>query len=190
MTEVAKIEVEKARQLLKANHVAESIALYQKLVDENSEYKGGAAYSLGLIYRNPPGVPKDDQKAEKYFEIAEQRGYSLASYYLGGILRRRREWSKALEKYAKIAESNPSAAYWAYRILSENQEFDPEGEKAKYYFDLAVKQGHLYALKTDAIERLSNKRGIMQMPGGLIDFVLLSIYIVKASVKDDRLKYM
>jgi uncharacterized protein len=45
--------------------------------------EANAQFSLGNMYRNGEGVPKDDKEAVKWYRLAAEQGLVEAQYYIG-----------------------------------------------------------------------------------------------------------
>jgi tetratricopeptide (TPR) repeat protein len=187
MADNANADSELARKLLREGQTQEAIAIYQKLIDENSRLKAGAAYCIGLIYEDAIGIATDQTKAQQYYELAEAGGYKMAKYGLGSIFYRRGDFKKALNKYREVADINPSAAYWCYRILKDSKYLSEKESEADEYLSLAIAQGHMHAICDEIYMRICGKRGIFMVPGGIFDLFILFFRLQKAYSKGEKI---
>src|SRR6266478_8524325 len=98
-----------AKIMLREKRFQEAIAIFEAVANGKSDASAEAAYCLGIIYHSGEGAAANIVDATKYYLIAEQLGYSMATYRLGGVYNKRGEIPKAYESYQAVAQNNPSA---------------------------------------------------------------------------------
>lgn len=178
-----------AKLMLGQRRFPEAIALFKAIVNENSEASPEAAYCLGILYQSGNGVQKSVEEAEKYYLLAEQSDYTMATYRLAGIYHRRGELPKAYASYRSIAQNNPSAAYWTYRLLMSDKSLDSDPSAGEKYLNIAVEQGHVLAQRVMAIEHIYGKRGLLKIPIGLYLFLKMACNTIHAASRGEKLRY-
>lgn len=178
-----------AKVMLGQRRFSEAIALFRAIVNENSEASPEAAYCLGILYQSGNGVQKSVEEAQKYYLIAEQSGYTMATYRLAGIYHRCGELPKAYASYRSIAQNNPSAAYWTYRLLMSDKSLDSDPGAGVKYLNSAAEQGHVLAQRVTAIEHIYGKRGLLKIPVGLYLFLKMACNTIHVSSRGEKLKY-
>lgn len=182
-------ELESAQRATHAGRYSEAIPTFKKLAEEKSLIAGEAAYCLAVLYETGCGLAQSSELAESYFRRSETQGYSPAIYQLAGYSLRKRNFKDALRRYSSVAEQNPSAAYWAYRILTENPQLRTMNSEEDIYLDLAARQGHLVARKAQLLATVKGRNGIAAIPLGLAGFVPLFIEMFRAVRRGDRSKF-
>ena len=108
------------------------------------------------------------------------RGYSPATYQLAGYSLRKTHLQDALKRYRAVADQNPSAAYWTYRLLAENPQFRAHADEDETYLGLAARQGHLIAKKTVLLSKAKGRYGIAAMQSGIIGLIPLFFAMIRA----------
>jgi len=182
--------LEEARRDLENGRYQEAISIYQMLIAENGEGKDTAAYCLGIICDGGIGVPTDPIAAERYYSMAENGNQPLATYRLGKLLYRNGDAARALTKFKKVAETNPSAAYWSYYILSTQNGISAHHRAEKeLYLNSAANQGHLIAMRINAVRKMRGLEGILKIPWGVIEYFALTPKIWKAVARRDDFRY-
>jgi TPR repeat protein len=174
------------KRLLEAGQTREAIDVYERLLAEGGEHVSDAAYSLGIIYHSGIGVPEDSNKAHEYYRKAEHLGNAMATYRLGSLHHREGDTEQALKSFEKVAETNPSAAYWAYRIHAQRS--DGQANSAKY-LTLAAGQGHILAARIVAVGFARGDHGIDKIPRGIFMYARSIASATKALWRKDKLKY-
>jgi uncharacterized protein len=111
---------------------------------------------LGELYSNGLGVPLDDTKAARWYQLAAQRGdrnamFALAIFHIArrGGLHDRAEAAKLLTAAAKLGSA--PAAYDLGLLYLEGQQFPKDFGRAAELFKMASQQGNAeaqYALAT------------------------------------------
>jgi uncharacterized protein len=178
-----------AKLMLGQKRFPEAIGLFKAIVNENSEASPEAAYCLGILYQSGNGVQKSVEEAERYYLIAEQSRYTMATYRLAGIYHRSGELPKAYASYRSIAQNNPSAAYWTYRLLMSDKSLDSNPGAGETYLNSAADQGHVLAQRITAIEHIYGRRGLLKIPVGLYLFLKMACNSVQAASRGEKLKY-
>ena len=179
-----------AKQLIKEGRVQEAIPLYQRIAEGKSLDAAEAAYSLGILHHSGNGVPRNDDEAEKYYRFAEQLGYPLATYRLAVIYYRRHELKRAFKSFRSVAEANPSAAYWAYRLLLSNPDLAVDRDALQTYLNMAAEHGHVVAQRDLATSYILGRRGISKIPYGLLLYGKAIVAIFRVVVlRNDKMKY-
>lgn len=168
-------ELDDAQRAIHAGAFSDAVPVLTTLSDLETAVGGEAAFCLAVLYEVGSGVPQSTDNAVKYFGLAEARGYSPATYQLAGYGLRRDERDYALEKYRSIADCNPSAAYWAYRIIHEDPKLRRRDLEEEYFLDLAAKQGHILARKLLYARQIRGSKGLLRVPAGIFGF--LSVYV-------------
>jgi tetratricopeptide (TPR) repeat protein len=167
----------------------EAVPVLERLVDAEPWVAGVAAYTLGILSENGFGVPKDEQKAIEYYSLSQDADYEMATYRLASIYQRRGDFAEALRYFQMSSQSNPSAAYWCYRILLENPVLRGQEADVEDHLSLAISQGHILAKKVQAFRKLKGNHGLKGIFAGLHE-VISTIAAARIAVKnDDKLKY-
>jgi uncharacterized protein len=178
-----------AKSMLRQNQFQEAIAIFERITNEKSEDSAEAAYCLGIVHQSGSGVPKDANEAAKYYLKAEKFGYPMATYRLGGIYYRLGELQKAYDSFRSVAQSNPSAAYWAYRVLIVNRRLDSDPDASEKYLNSAAEQGHVVAQRDIAKRYISGKEGLQKIPYGLRLYARAVRRIFQVINKGEKMKY-
>lgn len=131
-------------------------------------YKCG--YALGLLYHSGMGVEKDEDLAKEYFlknydillSEAEAKDpvsmHILGTYYYYGFAVQRYIF-KAMEWFIKASDLGYSDSQYMLGMIYETIGHEEnETAKAKYYYELAAKQDHPYALYALGINALEEER--------------------------------
>lgn len=179
-----------AKLLLRERRLQEAVAMFDRIIDEKSNESAEAAYCQGILYHSGSGVPKDLDQAEKFFLVAERYGYPLASYRLGGMYYRRGDFKRAYDSFRSVAQDNPSAAYWAYRVLIADRRLDKDPDASIKHLNNAAAQGHVVAQRTLAIRHVLGREGLLKIPLGFVLYAKAVANIFKVVVIDnDKMKY-
>lgn len=178
-----------AKTLLKEKRYREATAILERVTNDNSEDSADAAYCLGIVHHLGGDVPKNVDEATKYYLMAAQSGHPMATYRLGFIYRERNELQKSYDSFRLIAQSNPSAAYWAYQLLSADNKLDSDPNASEKYLNSASEQGHVLAQKIIAMRYISGKEGLLKIPYGLRLFVKVVRNTFRVTNKGEKLKY-
>jgi TPR repeat protein len=144
---------------------------------------------LGIIYQAGGGAPANIDDATNYYLIAEQSGYSMATYRLGGIYNKRGELRKAYDSYQATAQNNPSAAYWAYRLLALDNNLDTNPNASDKYLNIAAEQGHVLAQRIIAMKYISGGNGFLKIPYGFYLFLKMAWSAIRVTSEGEKLKY-
>ena len=178
-----------AKELLKSGKFKEAIDIYQSLLAERSDGAAEAAYNLGIVYQVGSGVNVNIAEAEKYYRLADSLGYKMATYRIANLLFKSGNIDEALLFYEKIAESNPSAAYWSYRILNKKNTVNDRAVFVDHYLELAANQGHVLAQRAIAMNFLKGEKGIFKIPLGVKLYINTLVNMTRVVKRDDKLKY-
>jgi TPR repeat protein len=178
-----------AKDLVTERRYQEAKAIFERITNERSADSPEAAYCLGIIYQTGSGVPKNVDEAARYYLVAEQSGYPMATYRLGGIYHRRGDLQKAYVSFRSIAQSNPSAAYWAYRLLMIRSQLDSDPDAPAKYLNIAAEQGHVRAQRTIMMRYISGQEGLLKIPHGLRLLPKVVVDIFRVTLKDEKMKY-
>ena len=178
-----------AKSLLKQNQFQDAIAIFERITNDKSEDSAEAAYCLGILHESGSGVPKDINKAARYYLMAGQSGYPMAAYRLGGIYYKLGELKKAYDSFRSVAQSNPSAAYWAYGLLMTNRQLDSDPDASEKYLSSAAEQGHVRAQRIIAMRYISGKEGLLKIPHGFRLFANLVRNTFRVTNKGEKMKY-
>ncbi len=129
---------------------------FQKLADQGH---AGAQNSLGLMYFNGHGVPKDDQQAVAWFRKAAEQGDARAQLNLGNMYRTGlgvpKDEQQAVAWYRKAAEQGLASAQNNLGNVYRDGLGVPKDEQSAYFWWLlASAQGNQNAVKSrDIAER-------------------------------------
>lgn len=181
-------DLNNAKTLLKNKNYHEAISAFDNIVASDSACVGEAAYCLGIIYQSGEAAPKDIKRAEAYYRIADERSYAMAAYRLGGIYNNNCMYADAFVFFKKIAENNPSAAYWAYRLIVDKKIPNHE-EDINVYLELAAAQGHILAERALAFRYICGRKGIRNIPKGFFRYVKMARNAANVINSGDKLKY-
>ncbi len=135
-----------------------AFAQFTKLAKEG-DVRG--EYTLGVMYINGKGVPKDGSKAEEWFRKAADRGFPEAQFNLGYMydfgMGVPRDSSRALGWYRQAAEQGFAVARFNLALLYDD---DREGglpknlARAYMWATLAVAQDDVYRESLMKLEKL------------------------------------
>jgi uncharacterized protein len=178
-----------AKIKVKQGQFQEAITLFEAIAKERSDASPEAAYCLAILYQSGSGLPVNLEEAIRYYSIAEQAGYSMATYRLAGIYQRRGEAHKAFNSYRSIAQINPSAAYWSYRLLVSDNLLDTDPQASDKYLNSAADQGHVLAQRDKSIKYALGKKGALKIPYGLYLFVKMAYNSFHVTARGDKLRY-
>lgn len=182
-------ELEAAQRATHAGQYSEAIPTFKKLAKEKSAVGGEAAYCLAILYETGHGLAQSSELAESFFRESEIQGYAPAICQLAGYSLRKRDLDGALKRYISVAEQNPLAAYWVYRVLTENPQLRTRDNEEEIYVDLAARQGHLMARKAQLLAEVKGKKGVAAIPRGLAGFMPLFIAMFRAVRRGDKSKF-
>jgi TPR repeat protein len=109
-----------------------------------------AQFSLGLLYANGRGVPKDENTAVAWYAKAAEQGYANAEYNLGVMYDNGRGVPKdentAVAWYAKAAEQGYANAQYNLGVMYDNGRGVPKDENtAVAWYAKAAEQGYANA---------------------------------------------
>jgi TPR repeat protein len=178
-----------AKKLLRENRFQEAIVLFEKIVSDRTQYSAEAAYCLGIIHHTGNGVPKSVQDAEKYYLMAAQSGHAVAIFRLGRIYYDHGEFQKAYNLFKSAAKTNPSGAYWAYRVLSAHGQFDNDVNAGEEYLKSAAERGHVLAQRTLATRYIVGSKGVLKIPYGLLLYAKVVYNIIRVINRGEKMKY-
>ncbi|MER9236090.1 hypothetical protein NKI56_29245 [Mesorhizobium sp. M0622] len=147
--------------------------------------KAAAAYSLGIAYDMDSAFQNTDLAVE-YYSIAESLGSDIATYRIAGVQQRSGNFVEAIERFKRISDSNPSAAYWCYRLIKDVNPSDPQVE---IFRDKGASQGHVLAKRDILIEGLKGKKGIRRMFTSAFGIVKLFHEIKTAAAEKNEILY-
>jgi TPR repeat protein len=178
-----------AKNMLRGQRFPEAIAIFERIINEKSMDSAEAAYCLAIVHHTGSGVPKSVGEAEKYYLIAEQYGHPLATWRLAGIYYSRGELQKSYNSYRSIAHNIPSAAYWAYQLLTIDNSLDDDSNASEEYLNSAADQSHALAQRIIAMRYVSGNEGLLKIPYGLALFIWATFNIFRVVLKGEKLKY-
>lgn len=182
-------ELASALTSVHSRRIHKAVPVLRKLAEQKTSERGVAAYSLAILYESGSGVEKSSSEAEKYYILADEAGYEMASYRLGSLAHRRGDVSKALEYYKVGAHENPSSAYWCYRILSDNPILQHEDNENIDYLRMAESQGHVLAKKVSAVAMIKRGRGLSTKFAGVKKLWTILLETRRAVADKDKLKF-
>ncbi|TAL83794.1 MAG: sel1 repeat family protein [Beijerinckiaceae bacterium] len=183
------ISLNQAKRDLKQKKFSDALPVLERLVTAESKASGEAAYCLGILYQSGNGVPVNLERAKTYYSVAAEAGYLMGTYRLGGIYHEEGELGRAYQCYKAVANCNPSAAYWAFRIVTDNNDLDSDPNAPETFLSMAAEQGHVLAQRIIAMKYISGKNGFSKIPWGARLFVKMALATARAVNKDDKLKY-
>jgi len=181
-----------AKTLLNEGRVEEAVAIYASLYEEEGEARAESAYSLAIIHET--GFPKElsesnrQKLAEMYYQAAFELNYEPAMLRLASLYYRQGRFADAYARYAHLARHNPSAAYWAARILDKMPRLVNEKSSQDYYH-LAANMGHVYARKHIAIQYLKGSFGFFGVLKGVALYIKLLPVVWSTVSEEDKNKY-
>ena len=136
---------------------------YGRFVELACTGDGWAALYAGWMHHQGLGRAVDCGAAEQSYKQALEFGVPDAAYYLGTLYREQQRYSQALEYFDRAARSdNPSAAYWAYRMLARGEGVPQDDAKAAEYLKRAAQLGHVYAARDLARRTLRSRPGFVE----------------------------
>lgn len=140
---------------------------------------------LGWMYQTGNGVECDLDEAERWYLKAVGPGYADAQFYLGALHKRRRDYSKAIEWFEKSsANGYPAAPYEIGRMYLFGEGVKANRETAFKYFEDADSRGHLFAKRNIAREKMSGRRGLRQIPVGILGMISGLWALVRLAAKE------
>ncbi|MCV3766935.1 tetratricopeptide repeat protein [Rhizobium sp. TRM95796] len=178
----------RALELINSGAGEEAVKIYEAIGRSNHELYGASNYKIGSIYQNGKGVTPNLELALHFYEKAEQQGLKVASYSLGVVRQERKDYSKALEHFRSVADLNPSAAYWCYRILLNYPDLRSSENEELYYLDLACSLGHLVAKRAYARICLTGQRGLIDFLYGAMIYIRFPFELFFA-IKNKKIFY-
>lgn len=160
-------EMVKAQEAMRTGEWARAISVLTE-VAKDKHRKAAASMGLGIVYSGENEF-YDPQLAIEHYQIAESAGYTKATYGIAGLLQESGKIEEALSRFKKIAATNPSAAYWCYRIIKTRNLEGKSNEDFRIFMKLAADSGHVLAKREDIFERLGGRDGIGKIPRAFID---------------------
>jgi uncharacterized protein len=129
-----------------------------------------AQVRLGWMYHSATGTPKDWLEAESWYRRAIAANSPESEFYLASLYRAKLEPQSALEWFEKSAQHGYAPAMYH---LGRLHLFGAEGaaldeEKAYRCFEEAARAGHLFARRNIARRMASGRRGMGQIPRGIL----------------------
>lgn len=184
-----------AQDLHRKKRYAEARLQFERVLEADAPGAAKAAYSLGIYWHSGllTGLSRADRNvlAEEYYSLAEDMGYAMATYRKGALRHNSGRLEEALESYRQIAPSNPSAAYWVYRIITDGRclagEAGEAGE-AETHLSMAAEQGHVLAQRIIAMRYIRGKFGFRRIPRGVMLFLQMT-WNLSVIFKEEKLKY-
>jgi TPR repeat protein len=165
-------------------------ASFERLIGEDSCDKGEAAYCLAIMHHIGSGIQKSLDEAAKYYLVAKQQGHPMATYRLATIYEQRGELQNAYQLYCAAADTVPSAAYWAYRLLNRERILDDDPQAAEKYLNSAAEKGHVVAERTIAMRYLCGEAGLLKIPYGVALFCKALFHIIQVVIiKSEKMRY-
>jgi hypothetical protein len=176
-----------ARDMLKVDPDRGLVQL-QNLTDAGSAM---APLCLGWAYQNGDGLPKDEDRAEKFYQLALSRGEASASYYLGHFYSKigRHDDSSLAYKAGVDIGYCPSMYCLAMNILSEDQT-NEKMTKARQLLELASSKGQVFAQRSLGSLYMHGKFGISRIPFGVyltVKSIIFGAVIAMRNHQDERL---
>ena len=175
------------REAMRKGEVKKAISILSDMMSD-PERRSAAAYTLGIVYDCETELA-DSNLAKEYYSIAETYGYELATYRIAGILQREGNLSDALTRFKEIHTTNPSAAYWCYRIAVSNPTLLNEFEDYRKYLSEAARNGHILAKRDDIFKRLKGRDGVLDIFVAAISFVRLFFQARAAVASKNKMLY-
>lgn len=116
---------------------------------ENKE----AQLQLGYLYQEGLGGKINRDKAQEIFQSLANAGDSQGMYFLAKCLLMSKSLSEATQYFEKAAQlGHVSGAYWAAVLHGGQYECQKDLHKHRYFLEMAVHLGHLYAKRDLALE--------------------------------------
>lgn len=144
----------------------DAFAKYVALAKEGSNT---AHIRVAWMYETGNGVAQDFEKAEEWYRTAAATGSPHARFYLGNMFRRRERYTAAVEWLRQSADMGFAPATYALGILYRHGAGVPQdSRKAFALFEEAAQHGHLFAKTTIARDMLAGRKGLRQVPRGLV----------------------
>jgi len=129
-----------------------------------------AQVRLGWMYHSATGTPKDWLEAESWYRRAIAAGSPESEFYLASLYSAKLEPQSAVEWFEKSAQHGYAPAMYhlgrLYLFGAEGVALDEE--KAYRYFEDASRAGHLFARRNIARRMASGRRGMGQIPHGIL----------------------
>jgi TPR repeat protein len=180
-------ELASANKAVQEGRVHDCLAILVPLAYDEGERGALAAYSLGILFEGGLGVAEDKAKAVGYYQLSEARGYAMASYRLALLLKYSGNFAESLVRFKNAAQSNPSAAWQAYLIMSNKPELS-DGS-AQEYLQLAAAQGHLRAKRALLGPALRGTIGVGGFIHALVELGQIIVTLRKLVKNGEKLKY-
>ncbi len=124
-----------------------AFAGFKKLAEQGD---ADAQFSLGVMYADGQGVPKDEQQAVVWYRKAAEQGDALAQYNLGNMYANGRgvpkDEQQAVAWYRKAAEQGLASAQYNLGLMYANGRGVPkDDQQAVAWYRKAAEQGHASA---------------------------------------------
>lgn len=174
----------RARELLDKGDPAEAFTLYQHLAREGNAH---AQVTLGWMYHNGQGGPKDKDQALAWFERAANLGSSEGAFYCGRHAFGEGEYQEGLKWFNQASTRNYGPAL-LWLGLSHLRGYGVPVDRARgiAYLERAAETGNWYARRELALQMIRGASGISNIPAGL---VLLPYWAIAAVVEFLRSGY-
>ena len=143
-----------------------------------------AQVRLGWMYHSATGTLKDWLEAERWYRKAIAAGSPESEFYLATLFSARFEPESALEWFEKSAgHGYTPAIYHLGRMYLYGAGVALDEEKAYRYFKEAASAGHLFARRNIARRMASGRRGIGQIPHGILLLIGTGWSVIKVAWK-------
>jgi TPR repeat protein len=187
MTDIERLAL--AQLAARDGRLADALAELSELSSKGGSITAEAGYTLGLIYDGGLGVERDEAAAIRYYELSAAEGNSLAHYRLAGLYQRNRQFRQALEYFRQTAPTNPSGAYWCFRIVRDHPNLSDGSDEAETRLAQAQSLGHILAKREIALRKVKGWSGTFARFGGLLELLKIFWEAKGASARGDKLKY-
>jgi hypothetical protein len=152
-----------------------------------------AIVHFGWALENGTGTNVDSKAAEMWLRRAYERGSDVASYYLGHVYLRRRDYSRAQDVFAGGASMDyPPSIYRLGDMYLQGTGIEKQPDKAIALFEKASALGHVFAKRKLAGLLMSGRfgafnivRGVTLLAGALKDGLLVAL---REGADSDRLR--
>jgi TPR repeat protein len=165
----SRLSYQLGRAYQKVQNFDAALAQYRKAADLGNTL---AQASVGWMYQNGYGVPRDNAEALKWYRPAAAQGNALAQTALGWLYQNGqgvpRDNSEALKWYLLAANQGNASAQSNLGAMYENGYGVPRDyNEALKWYSLAAKQGN--ALGQAGLYRLTTARPPPEQPGDFVD---------------------
>ena len=158
----------KASDLYKSKNFGEAFKLYLELAKMG---KTDCQTFVGWMFFKGEGVEVNMEKALYWMRLAAKANDLEATFSLGKIYLKQKNYKRASDCFSKAAQSEYSPAIFNLaRMYNRGNYFDIDKDLAANLFKLAISKGHLISRRDYALMKISGYEGFIGRFSGLYEF--------------------